>query len=80
MPTPPSDRSHGLLPPLRAGRDKLSGGSGGDTLVMLSQGELVAGDLFDGGFGVDTLILAEGVSLSSGVTLTSIEVVLYDGY
>lgn len=47
---------------------------------MLSQGELVAGDLFDGGFGVDTLILAEGVSLSSGVTLTSIEVVLYDGY
>ena len=57
------------MPATHAGADELP-----ESEVLLGERE---GDLFDGGAGVDTLVLGAGVSLPAGVTLTSIEFVVY---
>ncbi|MEO1193994.1 MAG: calcium-binding protein [Pseudomonadota bacterium] len=52
-----------------------SGTERNDTIA--SQADLQTGDVFDGGAGIDTLILGAGVSVPGGVTVTSFESVIY---
>ncbi len=56
------------------GRDNHFGGLGDDVFIVDSQGDLVDGEIFDGGPGTDTLVLEEGAYLTDDVTLISIEV------
>jgi Ca2+-binding RTX toxin-like protein len=52
------------------GRDEISAG-GGDDILIINAGESQAGEIYDGGFGIDTLEI-DDASLA-GVTLISIE-------
>ncbi|QNO27499.1 hypothetical protein EEB18_000385 [Sphingopyxis sp. OPL5] len=64
-----------------AGRDTLRGGLGDDTLVIGTMSETVAGEIYDGGDGFDTLFFlvgADGYDLSN-ITLTSVEELLVNG-
>ena len=61
-----------------AGADTLTGGAGYDRFVLVS-GDLVAGEVIDGGADIDTLDASalEGATIDmTGVTLTSIEVLV----
>ncbi len=53
--------------------DSLFGGSGSDTLPVSSQGELGAGAFFDGGSGVDRLILESFAFDPAGLVRTRVE-------
>jgi serralysin len=62
-----------------AGRDELHGGNGDDWLTVGTNTDLVAGEIYDGGVGVDTLDLSDPLDHNTGsydltgVTLVSIE-------
>ncbi len=60
-----------------AGRDQLYGDDGDDTFQIASQADIQAGEIYDGGTGTDTLVLATGVSLPGTAVFTGIEVILY---
>ncbi len=52
-------------------------GEGGDDLLVLqNQGQIEAGDTYDGGVGADTLLIAQGVTIPARAALISIEVTL----
>ncbi|MEH2590705.1 beta strand repeat-containing protein [Bradyrhizobium sp. AZCC 1721] len=59
----------------RGGVDSLLGGEGDDTLLAIA-GDVVGGEIYDGGGGLDTLQIA-GFMEFEGVTLNSIEALTY---
>ena len=63
-----------------AGLDTLHGGEDNDTLVI-NAGDLVAGELYDGGSGADTLLInAIGSTDISGVMISNVETLREDYY
>ncbi len=55
------------------GQDSVFGGSGDDVLRVQDQSDLVFGETYDGGSGVDTMILGEGATIPAGVLVTNVE-------
>src|SRR6266568_1393149 len=61
-----------------SGADSLSGGDGQDTFIYTAPGDIVAGETVDGGIDTDFVqINAAGSYDFSGITLTSIEALVY---
>jgi hypothetical protein len=61
------------------GADSLGGGSGIDRFQYLAPGDIAAGETVDGGPGTDVIdVIAAGSYDFSGITLTSIEQLLYE--
>lgn len=83
--TPPGGSTSGLIATGAAndnltgglGKDEIHGGRGDDTMHVFG-GDMVAGEIYDGGAGVDTLRFVGGTSDLNGVTLTSVENIILD--
>src|SRR5687768_14234411 len=56
-----------------AGADTLNGGGGDDRFIVTAQSELVSGESYRGGTGLDTLATAAGLNLSAVQILADVE-------